>query len=311
MRRLIETTRGILCSLYIAIVTLIGAVPLFPAGLIKLLLPFRPVRRIVDPILLWIARTWARAFNAGMLAVSGASLELHNSVPVDNKRRYVLISNHQCWADVMLSAHVLDKEGLPFPRFFIKSILRWLPVVGFACWVLDFPFMKRYTKEQLEKNPSLRGKDLETTKKSCEAFRDVPVTVVNFAEGTRSTAAKRAAQGSPYRMLLKPKPGGTAFTLQAMGDVLDGVLDMTFAYTGTPEPTFWDFICGRIPHVYVKLRPLTVPEHLRGGDYRNDPEFRTAFKAWLEDIWKDKDEEVASRQDPGAPMPISPTKEVA
>lgn len=296
MHRLTETTRGILFSFYIAGVTLIGAVPLFPIGLVKLLLPFRPVRRIADPILLWIARTWAWAFNAGMLAVSGVTLELHNSVPPDKKRRYVLISNHQCWADVMLLAYVLEKEGLPFPRFFIKSILRWLPVVGFACWVLDFPFMKRYTKEQLEKDPSLRGKDLETTKKSCEAFREVPVTVVNFAEGTRSTAAKRAAQGSPYRMLLKPKAGGTAFTLQAMGDVLDGVLDMTVAYTGTPEPTFWDFVCGRIPHVYIKLRPLQVPEHLQRGDYRNDPEFRAAFKTWLEDIWKDKDEEVASRQ---------------
>lgn len=311
MRRLTENLRGILFSIVVTIVTLIGAVPLFPTGLVKLLLPFRAVRRITDPLLVGIARNWARAFNRAMLASSGATVELHNSVPSDPKGRYVLISNHQCWADVMLLVQVLDRERLPFPRFFIKEVLRWLPVVGFACWVLDFPFMKRYTKEQIERNPSLRGKDLETAKRSCEVFRNTPATVVNYAEGTRSTAAKRAAQGSPYRLLLKPKAGGTAFTLQAMGDVLDGVLDMTVAYTGTPEPTFWDFVCGRIPHVYIKLRPLEVPEHLRGGDYRNEPEFRAAFKAWLEDIWKDKDEEVTSRQDPGAPMPIPLTKGVA
>lgn len=311
MRRLTENARGLLFSLIIVVVTLMGAVPLFPVGLVKLLLPFRAVRRATDPILLWVARTWAWAFNGAMLAISGAELGLHNSVPPDPRRRYVLISNHQCWADVMLLAYVLDNESLPFPRFFIKSVLRWLPVVGFACWVLDFPFMKRYTKEQLAKNPSLRGQDMETTKKSCEAFREIPVAVVNFAEGTRSTAAKRAAQGSPYRMLLKPKPGGTAFALQAMGDVLDGVLDMTVAYTGTPEPTFWDFICGRIPRVYIKLRPLTVPEHLRRGDYQNDPEFRAAFKDWLNDIWTEKDEEVASRQCPGTGTPTAHTEAAA
>lgn len=311
MRRLIETLRGLLFLLVATIATLIGAVPLLPVGLVKLLLPFRPIRRATDPVLLSIARNWARVFNRAMLAASGATVELHNSVPPDPDGRYVLISNHQCWADVMLLVHVLDKEGLPFPRFFIKEVLRWLPIVGFACWVLDFPFMKRYSKEELAKNPSLRGKDLETTRKSCETFREVPVTVVNFAEGTRSTAAKRAAQGSPYRLLLKPKAGGTAFTLQAMGDVLDGVLDMTAAYTGTPEPTFWDFICGRIPHVYIKLRPLEVPEHLRGGDYQRDPEFRAAFKKWLENIWAEKDEEVASRQDPRAPTPTTHTEEAA
>lgn len=305
MRRLSENLRGILFSLAVTVVTLIGAIPLFPVGLVKLLLPFRPVRRACDPVLLGIARYWARAFNWVMIAASGATVELHNSVPPAPRGRYVLISNHQCWADVMLLVHVLDREKLPFPRFFIKEQLRWLPVVGFACWVLDFPFMKRYSKEQLEKDPSLRGKDLETTKRSCETFREVPVTVVNYAEGTRSTAAKRAAQGSPYRLLLKPKPGGTAFTLQAMADVLDGVLDMTVAYTGTPEPTFWDFVCGRIPHVYLKLRPLEVPEHLRGGDYQNDPDFRAAFKEWLEGIWVEKDEEVASRQDPAAPIPAA------
>lgn len=303
MRRFIENARGIFFSIGVTIVTLIGAVPLLPIGLVKLLLPFRPVRRVTDPLLLGIARNWARGFNWVMMTASGATLELHNSVPPNPQGRFVLISNHQCWADVMLLVHVLDRERLPFPRFFIKEILRWLPIVGFACWVLDFPFMKRYSKEQVERDPSLRGKDLETTKKSCETFRDVPVTVVNYAEGTRSTAAKRAAQGSPYRLLLKPKAGGTAFTLQAMHDVLDGVLDMTVAYTDTPEPTFWDFVCGRIPRVYIKLRPLEVPESLRNGDYQNDPEFREAFKAWLEEIWTNKDEEVASRQAPGGATP--------
>lgn len=301
MRRVIETLRGCLFAVAVTVSTFIGLIPLLPFGLIKLLVPLATVRRTMDPILLWIARTWARAVNASMIALSGVEIELDNSVPPDLDGRYVLISNHQCWADVMLLVHVLEQERLPFPRFFIKEVLRWLPVVGFACWVLDFPFMKRYSKEQIERNPALRGKDMETTKKSCETFRQIPVTVVNFADGTRATPAKRRAQQSPYRFLLRPKTGGTAFTLEAMGDVLDGLLDMTFAYVETPDPTFWDFVCGRIRKVRIQLRPLVLPAELAHGDYQNDPVFRERFREWMNRLWAEKDAKIAAMYDDRPP----------
>jgi 1-acyl-sn-glycerol-3-phosphate acyltransferase len=124
------------------------------------------------------------------------------------------------------------------------------------------------------------------------------VSLVNYAEGTRSNPAKRVAVNSPYRMLLPPKAGGTAFAVNAMRDVLDGVLDMTVAYIDTPEPIFWDFLCGRISRVAIRVRPLTLPSDLRVGDYSNDPDYRVRFKAWLEDVWAEKDAEVSALQDP-------------
>nr|GFD59268.1 hypothetical protein [Tanacetum cinerariifolium] len=83
---------------------------------------------------------------------------------------------------------------------------------------------KRYTKAFLDKHPELKGKDLEITKEACELFKRQPVTVVNYLEGTRFTPVKHAGQASPYRYLLKPKAGGVAFVLAALGEQLDAVL---------------------------------------------------------------------------------------
>src|SRR3546814_16244556 len=82
--------------------------------------------------------------------------------------------------------------------------------LGLACWALEYPFMKRYTKAFLAKNPELAGKDLEITRQACELFKRQPVTVVNYLEGTRFTTAKRQQQQSPFTHLLKPKDGGVA-----------------------------------------------------------------------------------------------------
>src|SRR3546814_8526023 len=60
-----------------------------------------------------------------------------------------------------------------------------------------------------------------------------------FVEGPRFSEAKRVAQSSPYRHLLKPKAGGLAVALNAMGTRFRSMLDVTIAY---PEgiPRFWD-----------------------------------------------------------------------
>ncbi len=104
---------------------------------------------------------------------------------------------------------------------------------------------------------------MNTVRRACEVFRRQPVSLVNYAEGTRSTPAKRAAADSPYRTMLPPKAGGTAFAVNAMRDVLDGILDMTVAYIDTPEPKFWDLLCGRIPEVVVRVRYLARPGRTR------------------------------------------------
>ena len=70
--------------------------------------------------------------------------------------------------------------------------------------------MKRYSKSYIKKNPHKKGKDFETTRKACEKFKSIPISIMNFAEGTRFTKAKHESQSSQYQNLLKPNPAELA-----------------------------------------------------------------------------------------------------
>ena len=177
----------------------------------------------------------------------------------------------------------LCNKRIPFLKFFLKSQLIWVPLLGLAWWALDFPFMKRYSKEFLERHPELRGKDVEVTRRACEKFAELPVSVMNFVEGTRFTPAKHEAQGSPYRHLLKPKAGGMMTALDVLGDRLDAVLDVTIFYPGR-VPSFVDVLCGRVPEVRVHIDRQPVPAT---GD--GQPLAVTGVQAWLAELWQAKD----------------------
>src|SRR5438034_3134789 len=119
---------------------------------------------------------------------------------------YLIISNHVSWVDIFVIFRVFHRR-VAFVRFFLKHELIWFPIVGQASWPLEFPFMKRYSPEYLERHPERRGKDLLTTRRACQRYRHVPVAMLNFLEGTRFTREKQADQESPYRHLLRPRIG--------------------------------------------------------------------------------------------------------
>jgi 1-acyl-sn-glycerol-3-phosphate acyltransferase len=177
---------------------------------------------------------------------------------------------------------------IPFLKFFLKRELIYVPLLGVAWWALDFPFMKRYSQSFIKKNPHLKGKDVETTKKACEKFKHKPVSIMNFVEGTRFTEQKHATQQSPFEHLLKPKAGGIGFVLSTMGDQLNKVLDVTIYY---PKgiPSFVDFLLGKINTVHVNINIKTVDDTI-AGDYINDRTYRVAFQKWINQLWCDKNQ---------------------
>ncbi|HSL61641.1 MAG TPA: acetyltransferase, partial [Desulfotignum sp.] len=155
-------------------------------------------------------------------------------------------------------------------------------------WALDFPFMKRYSKEFLAKYPHLKGKDLERTKMACLKFRHTPVSIMNFVEGTRYTPQE--AKHSAFSHLLTPKAGGIAFVLSSMGQCLNKILDVTIVYPGG-VPSFWSFISGRTRKIIVDFQLLDAGWQLK-GDYFNDPDFRERFCQWLNQLWQEKDQKI-------------------
>lgn len=76
----------------------------------------------------------------------------------------MIISNHLSWADILFIGCIY-KGNVPVTKFFMKQNLIYIPFVGLACYALGMPFLKRYSKSQLIKNPKLRKKDIDSTKK--------------------------------------------------------------------------------------------------------------------------------------------------
>ena len=282
--------RGVIAALLLLLNTLFWIGPLMALALVRLVLPFQWVRRRIDPGLNAIATTWI-AGNSGWMRLTQRTVwDVQGVDRLAYHDWYLVNSNHRGAVDIFGLQHVLNRR-IPLLKFFIKQQLLYVPIMGLAWWALDFPFMKRHTAAELKRNPALREQDRETTRRACEKFALVPTSVMNFAEGTRFTPAKHAAQGSPYRNLLKPRTGALALALHAMGRQFNALLDVTLAY---PDgvPTLWQFMCGRATRVVMRVRQLPIPSAFCDGDYEGDPAFRDALHAWLHGLWTEKDLEL-------------------
>ena len=263
-------------------------IPIMLGAIVRLLLPFTAVRRFTSRLLMACGENWISVNSWLLTTTQGTRFHITG---VDELRRddwYLVISNHQSWVDIVVLQRVFNRR-IPFLKFFIKQVLIWVPFLGLAWWAMDMPFMKRYSRKFLEKNPHLRGKDLEATRKSCERFAEVPTTVINFVEGTRFTSEKHTKTGATYKNLLPPRAGGVAFALSVMGEQFHSLLDVTIIYPGGSK-SFWDMFTGRLSDVIVDVRKVPVEPWMHEGDYLDDPEFRERFQAWLTALWTEKDE---------------------
>jgi len=284
MRRLLT---GILTTTLLLLNTLVLICPLLVFALLKLVLPGRG-RDYASWAVMWVAETWSEIDKAIFALCIPTKWDIRGVENLRKDTSYLAVSNHQTWVDIPALIESLNRRT-PFFKFFLKKELIWVPLLGLAWWGLDYPFMKRYSKAFLEKHPELKGKDLEITKAACELFKRQPVTVVNYLEGTRFTEAKRQEQQSPYRYLLKPKAGGVAFVLAALGEQLDALLDVTIVYPGNKAPGFWDLLNGSINRVIIDIQVRELDPALWAGDYENDPEFRQTVQAWVNQLWVAKD----------------------
>ncbi|MBB1604735.1 acyltransferase [Variovorax sp. UMC13] len=282
--------RGVIAGLLLVINTLFWCALLLLLSLVKLLLPFAAIRRGIDPVLNAIATAWIACNSGWMRLTQRTTWDVQGVEGLAYRGWYLVNANHQSWVDIFVLQHTMNRR-IPLLKFFLKQQLIYVPVIGLAWWALDFPFMKRHSKADLRKNPALRGQDRETTRRACEKFALVPTSVMNFAEGTRFTAAKHQGQSSPYRHLLKPKAGALALALDAMGEKFQSLIDVTIVY---PEgvPSFWDFLCGRTTRVMLRAREVPIPAELGRGDYEADSAFRGSFHRWLAELWAFKDAQI-------------------
>jgi 1-acyl-sn-glycerol-3-phosphate acyltransferase len=287
--------KGILSATALLVNSLVLVPLLLVFAVIKLMLPIQSVRIKLSKVLVWIAELWVFFNTTYYRLIHGNKIKVLELPELSTEQWYLVVANHRSTADIPVLQTVFNKK-IPFLKFFIKQELIWVPLLGLAWWALDFPFMKRYSKGYLQKNPHLKGKDFEQTKKSCEKFKNFPTSVINFIEGTRFNESKHSQQESPYQYLLKPKAGGIGYVMGSLGKQVKQMLLVTLAYQGRDNkneqiqgPSFWDYLCGNYEQAVVKCEKIVIPEGLLNKNYQTDAHFKTELFKWCEQLWYKQD----------------------
>lgn len=282
--------RGIIASLILALNTLFWCWPLFALALLKVILPFAPIQRGLRFAMHWIAESWIAVNAFWMRLVQPIEWDVQGLEHLDLTHSWLVTSNHQSWVDILALQYQFNRR-LPFLKFFLKKELIWVPVIGLCWWALEFPFMKRYSKAYLAKHPEKQGQDLATTRKACERYKTNPVCVFNFLEGTRFTQEKHDQQDSPFKHLLKPKAGGIAFVLDAMGEQLQALVNVTLYYP-QGKPGLWDLLSGQIKRIVMRIEITPIPEQFIGQSYDQNMTYRAEFQSWVNQLWLEKDQQL-------------------
>jgi len=290
--KITETAKGSGAILAISANTILLCLMLYVFLLGRLLAPTDRIRNAVRRIMARVAETWISINNAILSLYRRTHWDIELPDGLDRGGTYLVSSNHRSWVDILVLQRCFNRR-LPLLRFFIKKELIRVPFLGLAWWALDFPFMRRDSKEALARNPSLQGRDLENARKACEKLRGIPVSMMNFPEGTRFTPAKRARWKSPYENLLIPRIGGIGQVLYALDQQLDALIDVTIVYPQAARegrgPTFWDLLTGKVSAIVARARRLEIPQHLKGRNFRTDPNFRRDLEDWVDRLWREKD----------------------
>jgi len=277
---------GVTAFIFVLLNTLFWCIFLLSFAVLKLLLPIESWKIFFTKLIIFIGECWIFCNKAWINLLHKPKWKVNGFQKLDSKNWYLVTSNHQSWADIFVLQSITNRN-IPMLKFFMKDVLKWVPIIGLAWWALDMPFLKRYSKDQLVKNPKLRGRDIEQMKKSFGRYSRYPVSIFSFAEGTRFTEEKKLKQKSPYQKLLLPKTGGIALALSTM-PYIKSFINFTIKYD-SEHRTFWKFLCGKMNDVTVEVEIIEIPDSFFGNDYLNDESFREEIKGWLNQIWLKKD----------------------
>lgn len=291
LKPVVSPVRGALSLAFVALNTIFWCIPLLAVSLLKLLIPLADWRKVCGRILVALAQRWVWLNSLGLDFTKSIRWDVQGLDGLSPDAWYILIANHQTMVDIVVLQKVFHGK-VPMLKFFIKKELMWVPLLGLAWWALDFPFMKRTGSTE---------HDMAAARKACEKFRQSPVTVMNFVEGTRFTEKKRRDRHSPYRHLLRPKAGGIAVVLGCMGRQVRSILDVTIVYP-QGAPKLWTFLCSESMPITVRVKQHPVSEPLLENAIE-DSEARLRLNGWLNTLWQEKDVEVENLRHNQCPAP--------
>lgn len=281
---------GIFAVAILIINCILCFIPILLIGFLKLF-PYKPWQLKCTQMIDSVVTLWCATNNLYVDKILGIQWQITGLENLNRKDWYLVIANHQSWLDIVILQRLFNRK-IPVLKFFIKDQLKWVPLLGFAWWAMGCPFMKRYSKAYLARNPHKEGKDLLSTRKAVESFKKTPASIMNFVEGTRFSKQKKLSQNSPYDHLLKPKAGGISFIISAMGEQINSMLDVTIVYP--QRPSLWDFLCRRLKSITINIRHIPIPQQFTSSHLLSDNSTQADFKEWLNATWAEKDTLITS-----------------
>ena len=93
---------------------------LLMVSMLKLILPFKPVRLAIDPILLLIAEAWIWGNSAWMGLTQRTTWDVQGIEGLDPHSWYMVNSNHQSWVDILVLQHLLNRRILLLQLYLIR-----------------------------------------------------------------------------------------------------------------------------------------------------------------------------------------------
>jgi len=294
MRKLITLTLIILNAFFWSVLWM------YPLLLFKLL-TFNKFNTAVLTAFNWIGEQWNTCNYLIANTIYGINLNIHglDNPEISLDKSYLIICNHQAFTDIFVLGSVLNHR-VPFIRYFLKQELIWFPLFGLCWWGFDFPFVKRYTREQLRQNPELADKDLQRVLNICEKYKSFPTALLIFTEGHRRTKERTPkTEKSPYKYLLRPRGAGLAVARNVLQDELAGVIDITIVY---PEDrsALDNLLSGNIRKIKVFIDFIPISE-VPLEDNPNPKAIPKKMQRWLKKRWEIKDNIMARELENEAP----------
>jgi len=238
--------------------------------------------------------------------------------------RFVLISNHQIYADWWYAWCLVYFIGLQSVHrhvyITLKDSLRWLPVIGWAMQLYGFIFLARSwvsDRVKLATHLSHLGKQAEE--------EDNPFCFLLYPEGTlvsqntRPISKKFADKMgvSDLLNLLLPRSTGLHYSLRSLAPRIPHLkmIDLTIVYPGVPSMGYGQdyytlrsiFLNGIPPPVInIHVKMFDVATDIPIGDIQESSlayskrskhpvevniseEEKEVFDGWLRELWQEKD----------------------
>jgi len=241
-----------------------------------LLIPFS--RRAFRRFNRFLANTWWGWCVIGGERILGTRVVCTgDEVPL--KENAVVVANHQQMVDIpTIMAFARQKQRLGDLKWFVKRALRPVPGLGWGMRFLNCLFVNRnWTKDR----------ELVQQIFATIVNERIPLWLVSFVEGTRVTPAKleqsrdyaRQVGVEPPNHVLLPRARGFVASVQALGQHITAVYDLTIGYV-EGVPTLWQYLEGQVREIHLHVRRYAVDEL---------PRQEHELAAWLRERFVEKD----------------------